>query len=287
MKKKIIPLVIASTLLVGCSSSSAVNYSSEVSNGDKTAINIDGTEISKNDIYHYLLEQYGSSEVLSLALTYIADQEITDEEAYKTKLDETIAEQKESAGVTSLDDIAKQYGLENEQEFIDKIVSVGVKQEMLKEKYIDENYKKLVKEYKVKYLKTITVDTEAGAKKILKQIKDGSDFDTIMNENSGSDAGMVTTETTTVDKNIIKKLDKFTKDGVYEKVIKTSDSKYAIVYVYNTDTSGVTDEIKSNLSTISDMSTKVESYYLKQYNFTINEKAIEDEINESQPNYLG
>lgn len=287
MKKKIIPLVIASTLLVGCSSSSAVNYSSEVSNGDKTAINIDGTEISKNDIYHYLLEQYGSSEVLSLALTYIADQEITDEEAYKTKLDETIAEQKESAGVTSLDDIAKQYGLENEQEFIDKIVSVGVKQEMLKEKYIDENYKKLVKEYKVKYLKTITVDTEAGAKKILKQIKDGSDFDTIMNENSGSDAGMVTTETTTVDKNIIKKLDKFTKDGVYEKVIKTSDSKYAIVYVYNTDTSGVTDEIKSNLSTISDMSTKVESYYLKQYNFTINEKAIEDEINESQPDYLG
>lgn len=287
MKKKIIPLVIASTLLVGCSSSSAINYSSEVSNGDKTAINIDGTEISKNDIYHYLLEQYGSSEVLSLALTYIADQEITDEEAYKTKLDETIAEQKESAGVTSLDDIAKQYGLENEQEFIDKIVSVGVKQEMLKEKYIDENYKKLVKEYKVKYLKTITVDTEAGAKKILEQIEDGSDFDTIMNENGGSDAGMVTTETTTVDKNIIKKLDKFTKDGVYEKVIKTSDSKYAIVYVYNTDTSGVTDEIKSNLSTISDMSTKVESYYLKQYNFTINEKAIEDEINESQPDYLG
>lgn len=287
MKKKIIPLVIASTLLVGCSSSSAVNYSSEVSDGDKTAINIDGTEINKNDIYHYLLEKYGSSEVLSLALTYIADQEITDEDAYNTKLNETIAEQKESAGVTSLDDIAKQYGLENEQEYIDKVLSVGVKQEMLKEKYIDKNYKKLVKEYKVKYLKTITVDTEAGAKKLLKQIKDGSDFDTIMNENGGSDAGMVTTETTTVDENIIKKLDKFTKDGAYEKVIKTSDSKYAIVYVYNTDTSAVTDEIKSNLATISDMSTKVESYYLKQYNFTINEKAIEDEINESQPDYLG
>lgn len=287
MKKKIIPLVIASTLLVGCSSSSAVNYSSEVSDGDKTAINIDGTEINKNDIYHYLLEKYGSSEVLSLALTYIADQEITDEDAYNTKLNETITEQKESAGVTSLDDIAKQYGLENEQEYIDKVLSVGVKQEMLKEKYIDKNYKKLIKEYKVKYLKTITVDTEAGAKKILEQIKDGSDFDTIMNENGGSDAGMVTTETTTVDENIIKKLDKFTKDGAYEKVIKTSDSKYAIVYVYNTDTSAVTDEIKSNLATISDMSTKVESYYLKQYNFTINEKAIEDEINESQPDYLG
>ena len=66
---------------------------------------------------------------------------------------------------------------------------------MLKEKYIDKNDKKLVKEYKVKYLKTITLDTEAGAKKLLKEIKNGSDFDTVMNENSGSDVGMVTTET--------------------------------------------------------------------------------------------
>ena len=39
MNKKIIPIAIASTLLVGCGSS-AVNYSSEVENGSKTAINI-------------------------------------------------------------------------------------------------------------------------------------------------------------------------------------------------------------------------------------------------------
>ena len=259
MNKKIIPIAIASTLLVGCGSS-AVNYSSEVENGSKTAINIDGTEISKNDIYHYLLEQFGSSEVLSLALTYIADQEITDEDAFNTRLNEEIASQEESG--TSLDDIAKQYGLENRQQYIDQVLSIGVKQQMLKEKYIDKNYKKLVKEYKVKYLKTITLDTEAGAKKLLKEIKNGSDFDTVMNENSGSDVGMVTTETTTVDSNIIKKLDDFTKDGVHNKVIETSDSKYAIVYVYNTDTSEVEDDIKSNLSSISDMSTKMETYYL-------------------------
>ena len=284
MNKKIIPIAIASTLLVGCGSS-AVNYSSEVENGSKTAINIDGTEISKNDIYHYLLEQFGSSEILSLALTYIADQEITDEDAFNTRLNEEIASQEESG--TSLDDIAKQYGLENRQQYIDQVLSIGVKQQMLKEKYINKNYKKLVKEYKVKYLKTITLDTEAGAKKLLKEIKNGSDFDTVMNENSGSDVGMVTTETTTVDSNIIKKLDDFTKDGVHNKVIETSDSKYAIVYVYNTDTSEVEDGIKSNLSSISDMSTKMETYYLKQYNFDVHEDAIRDEIEETEPDYLG
>ena len=36
------------------------------------------------------------------------------------------------------------------------------------------------------------------------------------------------------------------------------------MYVYNTDTSEVEDDIKSNLSSISDMSTKMETYYLKQ-----------------------
>ena len=108
-----------------------------------------------------------------------------------------------------------------------------------------------------------------------------------MNENNGSDVGMVTTKTTTVDSNIIKKLDDFTKDGVYKKVIKTSDSKYAIVYVYNTDISKVKDDIKSNLSSISDMSTKMETYYLRQYNFDVYEDAIKDEIKETAPDYLG
>ena len=56
-----------------------------------------------------------------------------------------------------------------------------------------------------------------------------------MTENNGTDAGMVTTKTSISTQKIIKKLDKFTKDGIYNKVIKTSESKYAVVYVYNTD----------------------------------------------------
>lgn len=286
MKKKIIPLMVAGTLLVGCGSSSAVSYSSEVSDGDKAVITIGDTKINKNEIYHYLLQQYGSSEVLSLALTYIADQEITDEDAIKAKVDEKVASIRENVS-TSLDEYAKQLGYDSEQDYIDGIVTVGVKQELLKEKYIDKNYKDLVKEYKVKYLKIITVDTESGALNLIDQIKDGADFDTVMNENSGSDAGMVTTKSTNVDSKIIDKLDKFTKDGLYSKVIKTSESKYAVIYVYNSDQSKIKDEIKSNLAAISEMSTKMESYYLKQYNFDIYEEAIKDEIKESNEDYLG
>ena len=287
MKKNIIPLVVAGTLLVGCGSSSAINYTSEVSNGDKAVITIGDTKITNNEIYHHLLKQFGSSEVLSLALTYIADQEVTDKEAIKTKVDEKVASTKESLTTTSLDEVAKQYGFKNEQEYIDKIITVGVKQDLLKEKYIDKNYNDLIKEYKVKYLKIITVDTESGALSLIDKVKEGTDFYTVMTENSGSDIGLVTTKSTNVDSKIIEKLDKFTKDGIYNKVIKTSESKYAVVYVYNSDKSKIKDDVKSGLASVSEMSAKMESYYLKQYNFDIYEEAIKDEIKESNKDYLG
>lgn len=274
MKKNIIPLVVAGTLLVGCGSSSAITYSSEVSNGDKAVITIGDTKITNNEIYHHLLKQFGSSEVLSLALTYIADQEVTDKEAIKTKVDEKVASTKESLTTSSLDEVAKQYGFKNEQEYIDKIITVGVKQDLLKEKYIDKNYNDLIKEYKVKYLKVITVDTESGALSLIDKVKDGADFDTVMTENSGSDVGIVTTKSTNVDSKIIEKLDKFTKDGIYNKVIKTSESKYAVIYVYNSDKSKIKDDVKSGLASVSEMSAKMESYYLKQYNFDIYEEEI-------------
>lgn len=286
MKKKIIPLAVAGTLLVGCSSSSSVSFSSEVSDGDKPVITIGDTKISKNEIYHSILEQYGSSEVLSLALTYIADQEVTDEDAIKAKVDEKIASTTENL-TTSFDEFAKSKGLKDEQEYIDKIITVGVKQELLKNKYIEKNYDDLIKEYKVKYLKIITVDTESGALSLIDKVKEGADFDTVMNENSGSDVGIVTTKSSSVDSKIIDKLDKFTKDGIYGKAIKTSESKYAVVYVYNSDKSKHKDDVITGLGAISEMSTKMESYYLKEYNFDVYEEALKKEIKESNSDYLG
>ena len=72
---------------------------------------------------------------------------------------------------TSLEEYAKQYGYETEQEYIDGVLTLGVKQTMLKEKYIKDNYDDLVKEYKVKYLKIITLDTESAALSLIDKLK--------------------------------------------------------------------------------------------------------------------
>ena len=284
--KKGISFALIATLLVGCGSSNTVNYSTEVTDGDKTIISGDDVEITKNDIYYYILEQYGSSEILTLALTYIADQEITDEQQIQAGIDEQVASYTESLTM-SFEDYAKQSGYESSQEYIDDVITDGVKQNLLLKKYIDENYDDLLDEYKVKYIKTITLDTESAALSIIDQVKNGSDFDTLMSANSGRDNGMVTTDSSSIDKNIIDKLDKFKKDGIYNKVIKTSDSKYAVVYVYNTDKTNLESEIKENLTSLSDISTKMETHYLRKYNFDVYEEALKDEIEETNEDYFG
>ena len=283
--KKILALICTGVLLVGCSSSSAVHYNTEVTDGDNTIVSGDDISISKNDVYHYLLQQYGSSEILSLAMTYIADQEITDEAQIQAGIDEQVASYTESLSM-SFEEYAIQCGYENAQAYIDDVITDGVKQNLLLDKYIDENYDDLVDAYKIKYLKLITLDTESAALSIIEQVQDGSDFDTLMSENSGSDLGMVSTDTSDLDDKIIDNLDNFTEDGIYDEVIKTSDSKYAVVYVYNSDESELTDEIKENMTSISDMSSKMETHYLRKYNFDVYEQALKDEIAESNEDYF-
>ena len=89
-----------------------------------------------------------------------------------------------------------------------------------------------------------------------------------------------------LDSKIVKKLDKFTKDGIYAKAIKTSESKYAIVWVYNTDKSNLKDEIKKSLTSISNFSTKCETSYLRKYNFDVYEPSIKKKIKKSSKDYF-
>lgn len=69
-------------------------------------------------------------------------------------------------------------------------------------------------------------------------------------------------------------------------MIKTSESKYATCYMFTIQIKRSKDEIITNLASVSDMSTKMETYYLKKYNFDVYESAIK-EIKESNEDYFG
>lgn len=295
LNHKILIIIICCVLVIGIgtgiyfvtrSSDDTVSYESGVKKGDNKLLYNDEVTITKNDIYKYFLENSGDNEILLLAINYISNQEITDTDAINTEVEELKASYAGYSG-TDLDTYAKQSGYADEAELVDDVITPSAKQRLLLEKYIDENYDELLKSYRVKYLKTITFDTESQAIQTIDQATSQEAFDELMNNNGGSDIGMVTKESTTIDEKVVDNLSKFKKDGVYSKAIKTSDEKYVVVWVYNTDTSAVKSDIVESLKNVSDISTDSEAYYLKKYHFTVNEKAIRDSIKEQYPEYFG
>ena len=230
------------------------SYVTHVKDGDSAVVKTGDVTITKDDLYEYFLDNDGLNMTLNSAINYVADQEITDEDAINSKVEELKQQYLQYAGTSDLETYAKDAGYESEDDFVKQILEPNAKIQLLQEKYVEDNFKSLVKEYKVKYLKYFTVDTESQALKIIKDCTSEESFTNYFNENSGTDAGLVTKESSSVDSKIIKKLDKFTKDGIYAKAIKTSESKYAIVWVYNTDKSNLKDEIKESLTSISNFS---------------------------------
>ena len=198
----------------------------------------------------------------------------------------------EKAGVDKKDEVALALNNAKQEILIASLLQDWSQKNQISDAEIQKAYDEIVKanankkEYKVKHLKYFTVDTESQALKIIKDCTSEESFTNYFNENSGTDAGLVTKESSSVDSKIIKKLDKFTKDGIYAKAIKTSESKYAIVWVYNTDKSNLKDEIKESLTSISNFSTKCETSYLRKYNFDVYEPSIKKKIKKSSKDYF-
>ena len=262
------------------------SYVTHVKEGDSEVVKTGDVTITKDDLYEQFLDNDGLNMTLNSAINYVADQEITDEDAINSKVEELKQQYLQYASTSDLETYAKDAGYESEDDFVKQILEPNAKIQLLQEKFVEDNFKSLVKEYKVKYLKYFTVDTESQALKIIKDCTSEESFTNYFNENSGTDAGLVTKESSSVDSKIIKKLDKFTKDGIYAKAIKTSESKYAIVWVYNTDKSNLKDEIKESLTSISNFSTKCETSYLRKYNFDVYEPSIKKKIKKSSKDYF-
>ena len=95
-------------------------------------------------------------------------------------------------------------------------------------------------DYKVCSLKKITLDKESTALEVIGKITDEKSFDDLM-KTYGSDQAQnlgVVNKNSALDDNLVAKLadfNKLDKDGVYKEAVKTTDDKYAVIFVYDTD----------------------------------------------------
>ena len=283
--KKLVLLLIGAAILTGCSSS---GYSVKVTDSNKTIVSINGMTITKQDYFERLLDDYGSSQILSDALTAIADKEITDQDEINKLLKEREKLYSQYAD-GDLESYAQSMGFESKDEYINQALLPDVKQELLRNHYIEKNYDSLLTEYTVTCIKKIIVDKESTALSIIKASTSEDAFDKQMEKYSDNaeDAGIVT-KNTTLDENLMKKLgdfSKMTKDGVYSEAIKLSDDSYAVVYVYDTQRKDKSKYIDT-LTSDSDLQEEIEGIYLKKYHFTVNDSKLKDAIKKLSSEYI-
>lgn len=294
-KKMIALLVIAIVLVVGVITAYIVTadkdgYTSSVQNSSSEVISGD-VSVTKKGLYEYLLDNYGANEVLNEAYNKITAKEITDKDAINTKVKELKQRYAEYSG--SFETYAKNQGYSDAKTFEKEVIVPEAKSDLLEEKFLDTKFNDVCKKYNVSYLKIVEYSKESEALKALKTVTSADAMNTLMNANTSSstDLGFVCSKssTTTVDKKIIKALSKFTSlktDGVYKEAVKLSTSKYAVVYVYNTDKSDQKNDIVKNLLNLGDVKTDIESYYLKKYKFTVEDEKVKKQIKKISSKYV-
>ena len=271
--KKLSLLFIPCLLLTGCSSDEA-NYITSVSDGNKEAIKITDLSITNDDIYHYLLENYGTNTLVTEVLNNISEKEITDQKVIDEKVKKTLEEYATYTD-TPIEEYAKEQGYETVEEYSNEIVLPNVLRTLLNEKYVSDNLKDIEKNYHPKYLKTVSFDTESDALKAIESIESEADFEKVYNEKSGKDNGLVTKDSS-IDENIIKELTSFEEKSLYSKAIKTSDGKYTIVFAYESKDEKAT--YIEKLSGISNIVIDCEAHFLDAYEFNIYEPEIKTEV---------
>ncbi|WP_249029796.1 hypothetical protein [Tannockella kyphosi] len=283
--RKLLTLLLAAILLVGCTSASEASYITSLPDGDGVVVSGEGVTITYDDIYYYLLESYGAGTVLEEALLYIAQCEITDEDAIQEAIDSLVVDYETYMSMT-IDEYAVYLGYPDGDTYIEEVITSSAMNSLLTQKYIGENFDQLVEDYQVKYLKVVEVDTESSALTLISETTDVDAFDALVEEYEGSDYGIITNQSY-IDENIVAKLDSFTADGLYSDAILTSTGTYALVYVYNTDLTDYVADVTDTLLYISDVVTLSEVHYLTTYEFSVYEGIIREEIEEYNTDYVG
>lgn len=283
--KKLIMLLLCGSLLYGCSSSS---YSVQVSDAQDSLMSGSQLDITKQDYFEYLLDNYGAQEIVTTILDNIADKEITDQEEIDKLVQQREDEYAEYAD-GDLEKYAQNLGYESKEDYLNESLIPEVKQELLRQKYIEEHLDDLIAEYQVCSMKKIVVEKESEALEIIEKSTDEKAFDQLLEDygNDGEDAGVVTKNSSLDDnlKDKLSDLNKVEKDGVYSQAIKLSDDNYAVVYLYDTAHKN-TDGIVSALASDGEVQEKAEGAYLKKYHFEVHDDLLKKEIKEISDNYL-
>jgi foldase protein PrsA len=204
MRKKFLGIFCAMIMLTGCSKSV------KISNGEEVIASVNGKDITANELYNAMKDQYGTSILINLVDSYIANQEIGESEDAKVYADSLISQYKlqyEQYG-RNFNEALTSAGYASEDAFKEVLISDYKTKEVTKKYLKDEVTEKEIKKYYDEKIseelnvKHILISPEVQenatdeqkkeaediafnkASDLIKKLNEGADFEQLAKENS-------------------------------------------------------------------------------------------------------
>ncbi|MBR2827418.1 MAG: hypothetical protein IKE78_07990 [Erysipelotrichaceae bacterium] len=296
--KKLVKIALLSfitvALLAGCKDATAT-----VSNPKEMLIKIGNVTVTKGDVYAEMMKDDASNTVVNLALKQIANAEVETTDDIKKEAQSTYDDYKaqiESTGV-DFETGLKQYGYASAEEFMDYCIST-VKADRLLDKYIDENWDKLVEENKPVKAKMIWVDGSNGMEDAQKEaneaialLKSGVSFEEVSekyNDRSAYAEEKLYTlaNNSTLDYNVLQFMLNTATPTLSEAIQANTGSAYYVVQVTNTNINQMKDEFIAAYKNMTNTRDTVFHNYFKAHKFTIYDIDVFNTVKANYPSYL-
>jgi len=283
--KKLLVLIIASFLLVGC-----YDKTTSISDKDTVLISLDGKNITKGDIYNVMgkVEPYPAVVALTITKKMILAKEIGITPAVTAAADAALAtflEANKADLQKGLDDA----GFKTQEELYNEKLIIEAQSDILVSQYLDTTFATIISTYKPIKARVMEIEKKVDADAALAAIKGGASFATVAdkygNDKYNSDLKVYYSASDLPDL-VLTFLKQATLPTLSEVIADTTNDLYYVVQVSVADGNAMKEEVISTFKKDALFIQMAIMGYYESEKFKIYDRTIYDMIQKNYPDYI-
>ena len=289
--KKILCLLSFALLitLTGCS-----DAKTSLTNGDEALITVGKTEITKDEIYSALKSENGVTIILSKLTNFIIDKEVPITDEIKKEAKDYVEQFTKYMGEDTFKTYIKTLGYETVDEYVEGVVISSVRSNKITDKYIDEKYEDLNKEYQFRKVQILQLSDSKIASEIQLAMKEGKltfedalvQYKDKLTTSTFTGKEQVISNQVSLDSSIVKNIFAVEEDNTLlgEYQFNAKLDTFYIVKVVSTNVSK--EDASSAIYEIQTIDDQAFAYFLEKYGFVVYDIDLYNGIKSQAPVYL-
>lgn len=288
LNKKILSALLLGFGLTACQASTSINDASE------NLMTIGNKSYDRGTEYQVLKRVSGPALTLAQAQEMIAREEITDMDGVEQEANEQYEEY--AASSETFEEDLKEYGYEDKEDYIEKVLVPNVLLEKLQNKYYEDNAEDLEAEYSPALVRIIETDSEDNANRALEALKNGEDPAAVGEQYASETATyrgeetLLLSDDTSLPAELVNTVMDTSKDGVIDEVFTTDTSTDEVTYyvadIVTKDYNELLEQFADHFNSDQQMRTDATVYYLEKYDFEVHDQYLFDYWKVKSPEYL-